>query len=164
MENGSNSFFHTYGRSTPFLHPKCFITRKPRRSRDLHPQSRLTLTCLRIHCGRSKLHDILHASVLRWDFPSSAQVGCRCLNGLLSGLLSLTFLLSSPIAVGAVTATQDKNDSLTIKFKASKNPSIREAQEALVQTWGYASTQYLDPTFNGINWSQQLQVHHLFGQ
>jgi len=50
------------------------------------------------------------------------------------------------------------NDGLTIKFKASRDPAIRAAQEALVQTWGYASTQFLDPRLNGLNWPKELQV------
>lgn len=77
---------------------------------------------------------------------------------LASGLLAFALLLVPTNQVGAVTTSQDGSENLTIKFKASKVPAIREAQEALVQTWGYATTQFLDPNFNGVDWPQQLQV------
>ena len=113
-------------------------------------------------CQRDIRHrersNVCISAYARWSPGSAPDLASKSLNGLLSGLLATALLLSSTTAVGAVTTSQDKDDSLTIKFKASKDPAIREAQEALVQTWGYASTQFLDPTFNGVNWPQQLQV------
>lgn len=83
----------------------------------------------------------------------------RLLNGLTALSLAIGLLLCPAEALAAEQSKDDKGDGLTIRFKASKDPAIREAQEALVQAWGYASTQYLDPTFNGIDWPQELQVH-----
>lgn len=82
----------------------------------------------------------------------------RTASGLLAACLAVCMLFSPAGAEGAETRSQQRDGNLTIKFKASKDPAIREAQEALVQAWGYASTQYLDPNFNGVNWPQQLQV------
>ena len=132
-------------------------------------QKRSVRSCQVSHCLRQKYsrqEKISHSdksnfhisAYTRWALGHPPRLASESLKGLLSGLLAAALLLFSSTAVGAVTTSQDKNDSLTIKFKASKNPAIREAQEALVQTWGYASTQFLDPTFNGVNWPQQLQV------
>ena len=80
------------------------------------------------------------------------------LSRALAGLLAVSCLLHPPTAEAVKVSSQAKDDSLTIKFRASQDPAIREAQEALVQTWGYASTQFLEPNFNGIDWPRQLQV------
>lgn len=118
---------------------------------------RQNYSCQRCRCHRgSSNHEI--SATAKWTLAEAPQRAIEGLQGLIGSLLTIALLLSSSTAVEAVTTSQDRNDSLTIKFKASKNPAIREAQEALVQTWGYASTQFLDPNFNGIDWTQQLQV------
>lgn len=122
------------------------------------PPGKRKHTCQEGLCHRDTQGAAWAAPAGRRGITDAIQFACDYGNAFLAGLLATAFILSSSTAVGAVTTSQDKNDSLTIKFKASKDPAIREAQEALVQTWGYASTQFLDPNFNGVNWPQQLQV------
>lgn len=94
--------------------------------------------------------------------PQTEQEGCGHLGQSMAGFMaSCLVLLSSGTAVGSETAPtvqQSQEEGLTIKFRASKDPSIRKAQEALVETWGYVTTQYLDTNFNGVDWQKQLQV------
>lgn len=73
-------------------------------------------------------------------------------------LVAVGILLFPFDAHSEVSSSSDK-ESLTIKFRASKDTAIRTAQEALVESWGYATTQFLDPSFNNVNWPQQLQAY-----
>ena len=49
-------------------------------------------------------------------------------------------------------------EDLTIKFKASPDPAFKAAQQTLVEAWGYANLQFLDQSFNGLDWKSELQV------
>ena len=70
---------------------------------------------------------------------------------------------SSPPAVvttktgdGENTAPQS-DGTLQIKFLASPDPEIRQAQTALVESWGKVSTMYFDHEFGGVDWRGALQ-------
>ena len=72
-------------------------------------------------------------------------------------------LLSAP-ALAAVTIWAQPAaaaEDLTIKFKASSDPEVKAAQQTLVEAWGYANLQFLDQTFNGLDWRSELQVHSM---
>ena len=81
----------------------------------------------------------------------------------LSTLLAVeVFFLNPPTLALAYDAhpmvNESREEGLTIRFKASKDPAVRSAQEALVEAWGYTTTQFIDTNFNGVDWQQQLQV------
>ncbi|GIL98785.1 hypothetical protein Vretimale_3975, partial [Volvox reticuliferus] len=90
------------------------------------------------------------------DTPSPAHddlnsLGARVGALLVSALSSCAIILSSSLPALAA-------DSLTIKFRASRNPEIRAAQEVLVQAWGVVRERYVDASFNKQDWDQQLQA------
>ena len=63
------------------------------------------------------------------------------------------------LAAAAVWSTPTlAAEDLTIKFKASPDPATKSAQQTLVEAWGYANLQFLDQTFNGLDWRSELQV------
>ena len=55
------------------------------------------------------------------------------------------------------TSAPASDGTLEIKFKASPDPVVREAQTALVEAWGKTSTMYFDHEFGGVDWRGALQ-------
>ena len=72
---------------------------------------------------------------------------------------SLRTLAASTLAAAVVWSVPAlAAEDLTIKFKASPDPATMAAQQTLVEAWGYANLQFLDQTFNGLDWRSELQV------
>ena len=98
---------------------------------------------------------------VRGDGPGTlSDVQSLCTKG--ASFLAACLLVLEPVSAQAVqpaaSVVNSKQEGLTIKFKASRDPGVRRAQEALVEAWGYVTTQFLDPNFNGVDWQKQLQA------
>jgi hypothetical protein len=73
---------------------------------------------------------------------------------------------AAPVVTSSSASTDSDDDknaappsdgTLQIKFLASPDPQVREAQTALVEAWGKVSTMYFDHEFGGVDWRGALQ-------
>ena len=89
------------------------------------------------------------------------QVGCFRREIAAGFQSTIAACFAAAILFLQISVAHAAEDSLTVRFKASKDPEIRRVQEALVEAWGYVGTQYLDPKINGVDWPKELQVEPL---
>ncbi|KAG2497897.1 hypothetical protein HYH03_004163 [Edaphochlamys debaryana] len=94
----------------------------------------------------------------------AVSLGHRLRSALVPALCSCALaLLAVTAAPPAVAGPSDVDpyapqpQRTRIRFRASTDPELRQAQEVLVQAWGYVREYFYDPTFNRQDWDQRLQ-------
>lgn len=71
-----------------------------------------------------------------------------------AALCAASLLLTPP-------ALSDEYGSTVIRLPASDNPGIFVAQQTMVQAWSIVGESFVDGTFGGHNWTDELRTHML---
>ena len=70
------------------------------------------------------------------------------------------YATSSPQAVAAFVPLEERAGAVVeqgaVRYAPSPDPSVRDVQAAMVQAWAEVRAQYLDRTFNGVDWEAAL--------